>query len=317
METKLDIVVVTYNRLDKLKKSLECLENQTRSFRNLILVDNCSTDGTDAFINEWEKAKSSYNKIVIRAMENLGGSGGFYLGQKKALELNADWVYVADDDAYADEHMVELFYGYIDSHDMARVSAICSSVRNMDGSICYFHRDRWRLYRGMYFMKLSSTKEDYQKSAFPIDLLSYVGSFLNVAALKKVGLVNPDYFIYFDDSEHSFRLKKFGDIICVPSMIVYHDWAGASSSTESVSWRDYYYNRNERHMIIKHMPWYVSLRYNLVSLLKNGKGEKRGKAYSKIYRCAILDAIRGKLGKHPIYHPGWTVTPRNSVWKIG
>ena len=84
---KLDLVIVTFNRLEKLKKALSCYEKQTSPFRNLILVNNCSTDGTKEYIDEWQREKTFFGKIVIHTDENLGGSGGFYLGQKKAAEL--------------------------------------------------------------------------------------------------------------------------------------------------------------------------------------------------------------------------------------
>lgn len=82
----LDIVIVTFNRLDKLRKTLQHYSDQTVHFRNLIIVNNCSTDGTGLFLAEWtdkNKNNAKFTPILINATENLGGSGGFYLGEKK------------------------------------------------------------------------------------------------------------------------------------------------------------------------------------------------------------------------------------------
>ena len=142
MKPKVDVVVVTFNRLNKLKTALKCYESQTEPFRNLILVNNCSTDGTSEYINEWEKTITPFNKVIINSDENLGGSGGFYLGQCKAVELDADWVYVADDDAYPSQTMVEKFYDFINSNNTDNISAICAAVYDMKGAICVEHRDK-------------------------------------------------------------------------------------------------------------------------------------------------------------------------------
>lgn len=74
-----DVVIVAYNRLEKLKKALLCYERQTSPFRNMIVVNNHSTDRTTEFLEEWSNVDSPFAKDVITTEENLGGlGGGFY-----------------------------------------------------------------------------------------------------------------------------------------------------------------------------------------------------------------------------------------------
>lgn len=310
MITSLDIVIVTYNRIEQLKKTLECYANQTMGFRNLIIVDNCSTDGTSEYLDEWCAEHSHQEKfcpLLIHSAENVGGSGGFYLGQKKAMELNADWVFVADDDAYAAPDMVEKFFEFITSHDTSKLSAICAKVLNINGSICLYHRDYHVIEDGEY-KRIHSVESDYEKEYFSIDDLSYVGSFLNACALKKVGLVNPDYFIYYDDSEHSIRLKKWGDIVVVPNIVITHD-GGAESTPDDVmlSWRQYYFMRNTTYMFLHHYPS-VGLRIVYKQFRDDFHAFRtmtKRSDYAKFVSSAIWSAFFGRLGKHNIYKPGW------------
>ena len=303
MAIALDIVVVTFNRLQRLKKALANYDNQTSTFRNLIIVDNCSTDGTDEYLKEWAKVKTNYSKIIITAQTNSGGSGGFYLGQKKAISLNADWVLVADDDAYADNRLVEFFYNFIDNNNYGKLSAVCSTVLSADGSICLYHRDFWSLRNGLFFERRSSTLDDYQKDSFPIDFMTYVGTFINVQAMKSVGTVNPRFFIYFDDSEHCFRLKRYGEIVCVPELKMTHDCVSASNTVQNSHWKDYYYFRNEFYMLLKHMKLAVSLRMIKRFIVKYGKDISKDPKYLKLYRVAIWHAIFGIMGKNKHYLP--------------
>lgn len=311
----LDIAIVTYNRLEKLKKALLHYEQQTHAFRNLIIVNNCSTDGTGEFLTEYCSQKhDKFQTVLINTDENLGGSGGFYLGQKKALELNADWVMVADDDAYAAPDMVEQFYNFIEHHDSSKISAVCAAVYNMDGSICTSHRDHCLIShkkRSIYkvFSRKHSSIEEYSKDYFNIDFLSYVGAFLNTSTLRKSGLVNPLYFIYHDDAEHSFRLKKHGDILVVPKIKITHEGGIETTISENItlSWRNYYDKRNETHMLLHHCPRTIIKDFLFLfrCLIGAWIHNITPTIYEEIEHTSKIDALFGRLGKHKKYKPGW------------
>lgn len=308
----LDIVIVTYNRLAKLKKALHCYEEQTQGFRNLIVVDNCSNDGTKEYLDVWEHHETAFRKIVIHSSENVGGAGGFYLGQKKAMDIGADWVFVADDDAYAAPTMVGEFYKFVDEHDCSKLSAICATVRNMDGSIAEYHRDRYEIVNGTNwfykeFKRVHVAKEEYGQAFFTIDLLSYVGSFLNGQAMKKCGLVNPRYFIFHDDTEHSLRLKKYGDIIVVPKIEIIHEGGINEKKQEVLSWRLYYEERNKYHMLLKHFPRTVMsiVLFEFRRLIGRCILKHPANEADLLINTAVIDAFLGRLGKHRKYRPGW------------
>lgn len=301
----LSIVIVTYNRLTKLKKTLNCYQGQTQMPDTMIIVDNHSTDGTDNFLDVWQKEYAPFKKIVIHTEENLGGAGGFYIGQKKALEIGSEWVFVADDDAYPDEKMVEYFKKFVDNNDVRNVAAICSSVWNMGGTIVYCHRDYFATVKTKYHKRWSSKPEQYDKDFFRIDLLSYVGSFLNVQALKSVGLVDPNYFIYYDDTEHSMRLRKWGDIVCVPKIKMIHDTDETTirDSVPIVSWRQYYLFRNELHALRRH---YFCLGINTfwVYFRHLWFYHIEPEPIRKVMKDAFIDAFFCRMGKNKKYLPG-------------
>ena len=309
----LDIIIVTYNRLEKLKHTLECYEGQSAKFRNLIIVDNHSTDGTSVFLKKWSKLHSEYGKYILTMNDNLGGAGGFYEGQKFAVSLNPDWVLLADDDAYPEKKLVEEFYAFLSVNDktLVDIAALCTSVVFPNGEICLSHRTRFRIQYGLrHFMDVVD-KAEYEKEPFEVGFFSYVGAIIKVDVLRKAGFDNPDYFIYYDDSEHCIRLRKFGRIVCVPSLKIVHDsgWTeNKMNEKELISWRDYYAIRNRIHMLKQHylIPaiWFTITRiYNY--LIINNEYNLECK---KMIISAITDAWRNRLGKHKIYKPGWNVS---------
>lgn len=311
-----DVVIVTFNRLEKLKKALASYERQTRPFRNLIVVNNHSTDGTFEYLESWKAQEAPFSKQVISTDDNLGGSGGYFLGQKKAMELKADWVFLADDDAYAEPDMLERFYEYAETVDLSQVSAVCGTVSHTDGSIDLNHRSRC-LKKGRRFVyRTASTMDDYEKKSFDVDYLSYVGSFINGEALSKVGTVDASFFIFWDDSEHSLRLKKFGQIICVPGIRIIHDDMNPDSKGSAcakpllVSWKDYYLERNEVVLYKRHFPW-AAIHQLRMALMDWVKGKYREDVYAKVKWEAIKDAWLGRMGKHSVYKPGWEIRKNN------
>ena len=232
---KIGVVIVTYNRIEKLKKALTAFELQTKSPSYIIVVNNASTDKTSSFLKKWKTSKSGYKKYVVNLSENIGGSGGFYRGLKFALKLDSNWIWLSDDDAFPEKKALEVADKYLNNN----LSAVCGTVIN-NGKIDLGHRKKYKLGK----FKLTSVnypQELYKREKFNIECFSYVGTILNKKKLEKVGLTREDYFIWLDDTEHSLRLSKVGDIICVPSIRVHHD---VGNYEDTYSWKDYYGIRN-------------------------------------------------------------------------
>lgn len=299
------VVTVTFNRLEKLKHTLDCFDNQTVSFENLIVVDNCSSDGTKEFLEQWRLQKSDFSKHVISLNKNTGGSGGFYEGEKYALSLNSDWIYIADDDAYPAPDMMESFFNAESNFRNEKVAAICSVVLYPDGTINTGCRGVFSIEDNTYKLK-EIPEDEYNKPYFPFNNLSYVGAFLSSNALREVGLVNKDFFIYQDDCEHSIRLSSYGKFICCPRIVVTHDEPKLldEKSIKKGLWKEYYAHRNNLYMIRAHFPKAAKK----ATIQKLGQihshKDKSMSAVDKMAVEGIKDAILGKLGLHQIYRPG-------------
>ena len=89
-------IIVTYNRLQLLKESINSVSMYKDKIKKIIVVNNASTDGTTEYL---DNICNSENKLVhVKLEKNIGGSGGFYEGIKKSFEYNCDWVWIMDDD---------------------------------------------------------------------------------------------------------------------------------------------------------------------------------------------------------------------------
>lgn len=315
-EQRVTVVLVTFNRLEKLKTALACYEKQTYEIEKLIIVDNCSTDGTIDFLKEWIDIKSHFDKDVVYLSENTGGAGGFGAGMDYALnlvnsmQLKTDWILVSDDDAFPNDDAIEKMLTYYQKQDWKRqheIVALSSKVLN-HGQIHESHRSRVEKdFLRVRFVGVS--KEFYNEECFEIDLFSYVGTMIKVSALNKVGTTLRELFIYGDDNEHSLRLRKIGKLICVPSSIFVHDTPGVEA--RKIGWYNYYNRRNQLYILKKHFPlrYFINRflkRYVLdISILSKNTVEEK-----KLFKTAQNDALKNRLGKHPVYKPGFIIEER-------
>ena len=295
---KIAAVIVTFNRLSLLKEVLDAFDHQTRIPDYMIIVDNASTDGTGEYLIDWEKRSVGNQKIIITSESNVGGSGGFYIGTKKAVDTDADWVWVSDDDAVpaldvfekAEKHISEI-------KNIDGVSAVCTSVWT-SGRIALSNRSRRRM--TMFDVKLDHVGEnEYKNTTFECDNFSYVGVLMNREKLKRVGLIKAEYFIWRDDVEHSWRLSEVGKILCFPDMVVNHK--ANVADYEGASWKTFYAYRNDMLMLKEH----CSKKYYLFKKIKayvhalKSKTKKEKRLFLDAIHCAEYNITGMSLRYRP------------------
>lgn len=310
---KVTVVLVTFNRLEKLKIALSCYEKQTYKIEKIIIVDNCSTDGTIDFLKKWLDSKTNFDKEVVYLSENTGGAGGFGAGMDHALnlvnsmQLKTDWILVSDDDAFPHDDAIEKMIAYYQKQEVEKqneIVALSSAVVN-HGQIHESHRSR--IEKDFFRIRFVGVdKKYYNTDGFEIDLFSYVGTMIKVSALKNVGTTLRDLFIYGDDNEHSLRLGKIGKLVCVPASVFVHDTLGVE--TRKIGWHNYYNRRNQLYILKEYFPlrYFINRflkRYILdISILSKNTSEEK-----KLFKTAQMDALKNKLGKHPVYKPGFVI----------
>ena len=72
----------------------------------------------------------------------------------------------------------------------------------------------------------------------------------------------------------------------------------------TVTWKDYYFERNETVLFIKHFPL-VALHQLRIFLKKRREGFYNTD-FGKIKIAAMHDAWLRRMGQHKLYKPGWT-----------
>ena len=252
MTPKLTAVIVTFNRIDKLKIALE--HTRESAFYKIIVVNNCSTDGTKA----WLDSLSYDNLVVIHNKTNQGGAGGFHKGFRYAAEQlpEADWLVCFDDDAHPEGNIVDTFSKMDIPADVASMAA---AVYLPDGRISEMNRPSqnpfWHmsaflsaLVKGRYGFHIS---DEMFQSNIPseIDASSFVGCFIRLSLIrsKHIGLPRQELFIYADDIIYVLQIRKAGfRHWFVPTIASSHDCQTLvdQKGVYHPIWKAYYTYRN-------------------------------------------------------------------------
>lgn len=299
-------VIVTYNRKDKLVEAINSILNQELEPVRLIIIDNHSTDGTK---EQLSNARILDNPKVkyLRMPKNYGGSGGFYNGIKEAMKYSDfDFLSLSDDDAIYKPDFFKLIADYHNEHP--GVKAFTGTVEYEDGTIQTDHR---RKITNNKWLQQAEIPQNLYDHNFKLDLFSFVGCVISRDVLKKIGLPKKNYFIYYDDTEYSLRVRECSAIVNVSAAIIIHKTPKKDPKKKNlIGWKNYYELRNSILMKEEHSSWkwlklyfyYFYLRLVLVVLFnKNFKGQRRRALYT--YHCGFKDGINHKSGKNSNFLP--------------
>jgi GT2 family glycosyltransferase len=222
-------VVVTFNRKLLLIECLNALLAQTRPMDKIYLIDNASSDGTQALLEEHNLL--NHPLIDYRLMtENLGGAGGFYEGIKAAHEDGYDWIWVMDDDAEACIDAAEKLEPYFNKPG---VIAVCPILKDADNNIEIKNHRGWFI---PFSQKGGLVKPVLQNDLKKVDALiinqcSFVGLCFASKAINAIGLPKKDFFIHYDDTEFCNRLSRIGQIWLITKSCIRHKEAAKTDAT--------------------------------------------------------------------------------------
>lgn len=229
-------LVVTYNRLNYLKRCLDFLENQDRKINQTLVINNNSNDGTQQYLE-------TKKNIKVIKQENLGSAGGWHTGIEYGIKNNFDYIWMMDDDGYPDKSSLKnLLNSFTESH-----SCISSVVLNENyKNLLVFPIPKLNKYNNPVIFSLLRKYNKlsiFQKNS--IEFYNYAnlfnGSLVSIKSIKKIGNINKDYILYGDEVDYFYRLRKIGKVVtCFRSFHYHPDVSKRPINSNSA----YYYLRN-------------------------------------------------------------------------
>jgi rhamnopyranosyl-N-acetylglucosaminyl-diphospho-decaprenol beta-1,3/1,4-galactofuranosyltransferase len=226
-------IVVTHNRRELLRECLAALGAQKRPPDRVLVVDNASSDGTRAMLEQEHR-----DVDVLALPTNEGGAGGFHEGLKRAHADGADWMWLMDDDTIPSaDALAELLAapGRLDEPP----TFLASKVVWRDGRIHPMNGlwpERTRVERAI---------DGAERGLMPLRSATFVSLLVHRGAIDRHGLPFKHFFLWSDDIEYTSRAVLSGDgAYLVPTSVALHKTETAHTAASAPPDRFYYHVRN-------------------------------------------------------------------------
>lgn len=239
---KLAVILVNYNGE---KYNTACIESlrvaHSIGEMKIIVVDNASQDGSVELLREQYGKEEDVELIALD--DNYGFSYANNVGIRRAEEWGADYVLLLNNDTEVEPSM------------LLRLRE-CAQ-RRPDSVIVpkiYYSDDRKRIWsaggsvspvvRKVRHIGLNEIDEGQYEQETEIGFATGCCLFIPMSVIRRAGVLDERFFLYYEDTEYSFRLRKMGmHIYYCPRAVMYHK-VGASTRGADSPLCAYYIARN-------------------------------------------------------------------------
>lgn len=294
-------VIINWNQPELTLACLESLSELDYPNFRIVLVDNGSTDNSVALIRQ-----AYPNVILIETGENLGYSAGNNVGIRYAMEHEAEYVFLLNNDTVIDKNMLSR---------MVAIGEADSNTGMIGPTIYYFDPPDmlWSAVNSIDWVRgqiirhgLNETWPQATDDTPPqqVDYVDSCAILVKREVIEKIGLLDEAFFINFDDADWNIRARQIGfEIIHVPAARVWHKVSAAMGQASPAT--TYYMTRNSLLFFWKHNRGIIRLeaamyifvrtiRSVLAWTFKRKYRDLRRKRDANLY--ALRDAIFGRFG---------------------
>lgn len=292
--------VLNWNNYEDTVDCIESLQDLSYDGLGIVLVDNGSSDGSG------ERLAEAFPEVTaLLNDENLGFSGGHNTTINYALERDADYVWMLNNDIVVPNGVLKSLVEAAEEHD--EVGMVIPQV--MVGDAIWFKFGRVSHRSGhssagpiaRFLNDLSRRRSGEADSRFlENDYVPFCATLFDMELFREVGTLPEEYFLYNEDVDYCWRVTEAGyRILTDMELTVQHD-ASSSSGGALNPLINYYISRN-RWLLARRMgvsPLWFVLSY-LLWLGKRGalsiaKGRLDG---LKALLTGGWDGLRGNQGR--------------------
>ena len=235
IKISVSIIIVNYNTRELVRRALDALYYSSALPEQIIIVDNNSSDGSAEMI------KKEFSEVaLIESKENLGFAKANNLAIRKFA--NQTYVWLLNSDTETGKNSLKELFDFMEGNK--KVGAVEPSLVYPNGGWQsvggYFPSARnvfLYLFPFSYFLPLNIKRKIKALGLYPqpipdkgleLDYVTGAAMFLRKKTLDEVGLLGEDYFMYFEETDLCWRMKKAGwKVVAINTDPVMHVYGGS------------------------------------------------------------------------------------------
>lgn len=256
------VILLNWNGKDDTLDCLKSLQDLSYPNYDIIVIDNGSTDDSVSAI------KQGFPDIaLIETGANLGFAEGNNVGIRHALKQNSDYILLLNNDTIVAPDILTAFIIAAEDNPNGGLFTAKMYYHSKPDTLWYAGAT-WDPDNSVFIHKGKGEKDDSAKydTLIETDYACGCAIFIRTSILPKLGLMDKQFFLTYEETDWSFRARALGySVLYVPQAVLWHkvsvSFGGPGSPLQS-----YFFARNrllwaERHLSKKE---YCSvLRYSM------------------------------------------------------
>ena len=275
---KVAIITITYNSSNVIIPFLKCLSESSFKDFKLFIIDNNSVDETLEIICKIKKIDIQ----VIENKKNIGVAAANNMGIKLALDQGYKKVLLSNNDIVFDKNIIGDLVNF-SKNQSSSISSLkimyehdkdkiwyCGGFFNFNKGLVPEHLGIGQPDFGQYnHLKYS----DYAPTCFVL---------FDSKVFSEIGFMDEAYFVYFDDTDFFYRVKKNGNfkLLVNQKIKIFHKVGSLTSTSDAKGKKSnffisqniqnhfYFLKKNERLCFYLFIP-FLFIRYNLRTIVSN------------------------------------------------
>jgi rhamnopyranosyl-N-acetylglucosaminyl-diphospho-decaprenol beta-1,3/1,4-galactofuranosyltransferase len=286
-EDSVAAVVITYQRRDMLRRTLEGLRAQERPVDEIVVIDNGTSDGTADMLR-----RDFPDVTHLRMEENIGPAGALQVGFEHANGKGHRWAWTHSDDILARPEALKTLLATAEQLGDDRLGLLCCWFEPV--STHYFHNGALWKHR-----VVQQRWPPVGSPPYPTDVMTFKGALISMAMVPEIGVPVGDYFLMMEEYEYCLRAIRAGFrhyALPMPLLVPLED----EPPGRYPPWRGYYQVRNHLAMVMERrspgeLLWFAIVQGKyLVGAVRGG--ERVGQRL-RLRLLGGWHALRGVTGK--------------------
>ncbi len=241
------IVVVTFNNLDLTKQCLASLDTYS-DYANIeiIVVDNASSDGSQAWLSEWAK-EAPKRKLVLNE-----DNRGFAAGNNQGLVLaTGEYLVMLNNDTHVTPGWVRTMVNHMRHNEsIGLLGPVTNNIGN-EARIEIFYDDMAQMLK-----RSASYTHAHVGQLLPLRTAAFFCVMLRREVFEKIGPLDEAFGRgFFEDDDYCRRIEQAGlSILCAEDVFIHHHLSASFNKLRSAD-RQALFEQNKATYEAKWGPW--------------------------------------------------------------